>query len=304
MVRVLSELGNEVGWDVTWQWLQKEMNLWKKGSVKVVFLGVADSGKRTLMRQLFGGNHRMSRIFSVIDLPGIDEYVGYGRDAGSLRAAAHADLIVLVLDARLQPTRSTISLVDSIDELGIPTLVVLNKLDQVVDPRGVVSDSRKLLARDVIGISLKSPVGIRRLLREILALQPQLLFSLAREYPEYRDTLAEEILEENSIASAILSSKGKDRNARALSLLMKASLFLKLSHIYADGWEKDTIIAAAGALGGVTAIESVLHLLLSKTGIRRAVVPILATGVAVYLVGRLLNSRRETNHDALPEAAV
>ncbi len=303
--RMLADASEHRGWLGIWRRLEKERAIWRNDPVRVVFVGSSSSGKRTLIRRLFGNRVGDDGIFSIVETPGIDEYLGYGRDADLLRTASTADLVVLVLDASLKPATTTLAMVQSIEQMGVPCLVVLNKLDQAADPGATLEEFRKLLGRNVSGVSYHEPESLRGLLREIVFFQPRVLFALAREYPKYRAILIQQMLEESSVVTAALALIPQPADARILTALMQVALFLKIRRIYGRPFDSHAALQMAGAVAGVLAVESALDFLLPKAGLRRKAAHIVAAAFGIFLVGKLLQRyyQSQESHSPVPKEA-
>ncbi|HEY3129558.1 MAG TPA: GTPase domain-containing protein [Acidobacteriota bacterium] len=297
---VLADVNQDRGWPGIWRRLEREGSIWRSDPVRVVFVGPSGSGKRTLIRHLFGSQALDDGIFSVVETPGIDEYLGYGRDAGLLRSAASAELIISVLDAGLKPTHSTLSAIQSIEELGVPCIIVLAKLDQASDPDNLQAEYRKILGRNVSGVSYRKPDTLRGLLREIVLVQPRVLFALARRYPEYRAILTQQVLEESSVIAAALALIPQPLDTRVLAALVQAVLFLKIRRIYAKPFDWSAALQMVGAVGGVVAVESALDFLLPKAGLRKKAAHILAAAFGIFLVGKALQRHCRSQEDNSP----
>jgi ribosome-interacting GTPase 1 len=305
IARILQDVERQKGWSGVVRRLEKDWDIWRGGPVKVLFVGSSNSGKSTLIHQLFGKRGTRSEVFSVLEVPGIDEYLGYGRDADLLRSASSADLVVLVLDAGLKPTDATERTVQSIEQLKIPLLVVLNKLDQVADPRAVLEEYRRGLKRSVLGVSFRDFDSLRELLRRILTVQPRILFSIAREHPQYREILVQHLLEESSLVTAALASMTQSIDAHILTALVQSTVFLKMRRVYGKPFDRAAALELAGSVTAAVAFESALCVFLPKVGFRKKMVGMLAAGAGIFFVGKLLQRyyQKEQNDSFAPKEA-
>jgi GTP-binding protein Era len=150
-------------------------------------------------------------VFSVIDTPGVDAAgaVGESEREKALAAAREADLLVVLFDATHGIGETERQLYLTLASLGIPMIVVLNKMDLVVSERAaVVGRSAQVLGLDseqVIPLSAKTGTGIERLLLATAKSEPGIVAALGRALPAYRWKLAQVVIGRATSTAAVIA---------------------------------------------------------------------------------------------------
>lgn len=174
---------------------QQWQNIQPKHSLRVALTGSAQTGKKSLARIIESGNRFPGRqVFQIVDTQGLEELLGYGRLTGSAEDFAKTDLLLFLLDARLELTRQTVEVYKKLEHLGKPVLVVLNKIDEVERPAEIIRHAKKQTGGTVVPMSTREPERIEDLFRAIVAACPRALYPLAWSYPEYRKPLCKGIV--------------------------------------------------------------------------------------------------------------
>jgi GTP-binding protein HflX len=156
----------------------------RKGTFGVALAGYTNTGKSTLFNALTGAEvHTANRLFATLDtrtrrwpIEGCDDVllsdtVGFVRDLphhlvasfhATLEEVIEADLILHVVDASDPDVPARIAAVrdvmGGIGADGVPTLVVLNKLDRVTDP--MVLQAVLNTERDAVPVSARTGQGL------------------------------------------------------------------------------------------------------------------------------------------------
>jgi GTP-binding protein len=178
---------------------------------EVAFAGRSNVGKSSLLNQLVH-RKKMARVsntpgrtreinffkvndtFMLVDLPGY----GYAKASkeqragwrplieGYLRSSPELRGIVQLLDARHDPTRDDVQMLDFLAELEIPTVVALTKMDKLAarEREARVSELSALVGLDseqIVPFSAVTGAGRNELAEAILGLLAQ---------PSWRQTLA------------------------------------------------------------------------------------------------------------------
>lgn len=159
--------------------------------LRVSLVGYTNAGKSTLMRTLTGANVLVAdKLFATLDtrtrqwnIPGfgkilLSDTVGFIRNLphdliesfkATLEETVHADLLLHVVDASnpaaLQHIEAVHQVLEEIDARSVPTILVLNKVDQLAD-RGVLA-SLERLHPCAVPVSAETGAGIERL-RELV----------------------------------------------------------------------------------------------------------------------------------------
>lgn len=131
-----------------------------------------------------------------MDTPGADAVgeVGERERELALRAAAEADLLIVMFDAIQGVKRSEQELFTELREVGKAYIVVLNKMDLVRRQRQqaieVAASNLDILPTEIIPISAQSGRHLERVLLAIVKAEPELLAALGQALPAYRWQLA------------------------------------------------------------------------------------------------------------------
>ncbi len=184
-----------------WEGLQAE------DSVRIAVIGPARTGKSSLVAAIGEGSvERIVSLFTVYDVQGLEEYLGYGKSDRVLADARRADVILVVLDGSAGFTGDTIELVQQLCALSKPLVVVLNKMDLVEKPRKVIAEAKQALRVSVIPTSVKEPQTIRRLLKAVVAAYPKALYALARQLPSFRSSICRGIVSQAAFGSGLIGA--------------------------------------------------------------------------------------------------
>ena len=158
-------------------------------TVNVALVGNPNTGKSTLFGALVGAQQRVgnypgvtvetkagrlatqARSYQIVDLPGLyslaprglDEMVSVDVLLGRVASVGKIDLVVCIVDA--SNLRRNLYLIGQVLDLGLPTIVVLNKLD-LAESHGIrvnVEQLRKRLPVEVVVTQANSGQGIDNL---------------------------------------------------------------------------------------------------------------------------------------------
>lgn len=175
--------------------------------VDLVLAGPPRVGKTSLLQALGEGRpERIEDVIRVVDLHGLDEYLGYGRTNHLLREAAEADVTLLALDGTAGFTQETNALVAKLRELNARLLIVLTKQDRMEDPGTRVKEARRAFRCPVLAVSAFRPRTLHRLLEAVVALHPKALYPLAQRLPGYRRAVCRSVVARAALASGLVGA--------------------------------------------------------------------------------------------------
>jgi GTPase len=224
-----------------------------KGRVAIV--GPANVGKSTLYNQLVResadraevspvpGTTRTNQqadagLFTVVDTPGADAVgeVGEREKAIALAAAREADFLVVVFDAIQGIRRDEQALFAELADLGIPLVVVLNKIDLVRRHTdrvvGQVAKSLGLEPEQVVPCSAQSGRNVDRVLLAVARAEPEIVAALGQALPAYRRKLALQATHGASSTAAAIALAPLPILDVVPLLAVQASLVLGIARIY------------------------------------------------------------------------
>jgi uncharacterized protein (DUF697 family)/signal recognition particle receptor subunit beta len=169
----------------------------------IAVVGPGQTGKTGLVRALSKRQAGNSVSFDVVDVQGLDEYLGYQRETAVSDDLIAADVVLLVLDAQYGVSESTVRMYHKLAQGPAKTLVVLNKIDLVENPRDVIKAASRQLKTPVLPMSVLDDEKIDDLLRGIVAAHPRSLYPLSRAFPAFRKAFGRQIVYEASCAATI-----------------------------------------------------------------------------------------------------
>lgn len=267
---------------------------------QIVVVGPANTGKSSVVNALLGRpaasvstQPRTTRspgeysgdVFSVLDTPGIEEFIGYGNEALWMKSVADASLILVVLDATLGLTAQTLRMVESVRQVGRPVLVVLNKMDAVADRAQTLAKARKVLGFDVVGISAQEPRSRRAILSAILDNNPETYQALAELFPQHRRTIASSIVSRTAMVAGTLGALPSQKLKSWSVAAAQGSMILKIARVFGYPLTLERLRELAPALGGVLLLQN-LSRRLSDSLERRVVVDVAMAGALTYGLGQ------------------
>jgi len=194
----------------------------------VVILGPANVGKSTLHNQLIRpgeasaavsavpGTTREAQasdagIFVLVDTPGADAIgaVGEKEREIALKSAQQGDALIALFDATHGIRQPEIDLFGSIQALGKPTIVALNKMDLVGKERptvlGKAAGALGLGSDEVLPLSAKKGEGITDILRAVAKSEPEIVAALGEALPAYRWSLAQVQIGQAASSAALIA---------------------------------------------------------------------------------------------------
>lgn len=196
---------------------------------RVAIVGPANAGKSTLFNQLIQskqdrsvvspvpGTTRQARtadasLFGVVDTPGADLVgsAGLREKEIALEAARLSDFLLIVFDAIQGIRQSDLMLFNELKAVGVPYIVLLNKIDQIPNRsrKELISRSAEALEispESLISISAKEGRHLERVLIAILKVEPALLVALGQALPAYRQRIAWQAILRSATTSAAVA---------------------------------------------------------------------------------------------------
>ena len=147
-----------------WQGIQSED--W----IRIAIVGPSQTGKATLLTTIEAGQSASSpRVFTLVETPGLAEYLGYEKANRFPEELDRADLILLLLDCRYEVSEATHGTLERLKGRGTPVLVVLNKSDLIRNPSETARNVQKTLGQRTVAISALRTRSIHPLFRAIVA---------------------------------------------------------------------------------------------------------------------------------------
>lgn len=257
-------------------------------SIEIAVVGANGSGKGTLVRNILHlQDPGESPFLSSIDIQGLDEYLGYGRQDSLPAEITGADVILLVLDARLGFTEDTARTVTRLSELGKTFIILLNKIDLVEKPRQIVKNARRSLKVPVLPISALRPKSVEKLFKAVVAANSRTLYPLARRLPYFRKKICRSIVSQAAFGAGIVGAIPIPVSDIFPLLAIQTSMILKIARVYGyridRGRARELLpMFAAGLL-----VREGSHRLRQLYPENRKLIAIGAGGLWTFLIGQI-----------------
>ena len=185
------------------QWRGIQSEEW----VQIAVAGPARTGKNSLINAIVRRQDPESEsIFTIIDVQGLDEYLGYDTNRSLSDEFHFTKVILLVLDAQYEVSDSTISMHRRLSRLDQPVLVVLNKIDLVERPWKALREAGEQLRTTVFPFSSMQPETIDKLLKSIVDANPKTFAPLTWSFPEFRRTICNGVISQAAFAGAVVGA--------------------------------------------------------------------------------------------------
>lgn len=264
-----------------WQGIQSEH--W----IRISLVGPSQTGKTTLLKSILKQQSpHTPDIFSIEEIPGLSEYLGYESTPLSQHKEKRADLTVLVLDAQYEVSGETKAMLDAIRTREPRVLVVLNKCDLVVDPGEAVRRASHTLQQRVVPVSAADGGSLRRLLRAIIATEEEALYPLALAFPRLRSQICRGIVTQSSIACAVVAAIPIPVSDLLPITAIQSSMLLKLARTYGHRLDRGRVLELGPMLLSGLAVREASHRLRRQFPRQAKLIGVSASGAWTYLLGR------------------
>ncbi len=263
-----------------WEGLQAE------DKVRIAVIGPARTGKSSLIAAIGEGSvERIASLFTVYDLQGLDEYLGYGKSDRVLADVRSADVILMVLDGSAGITGATSDLVQEFAALAKPIVLVLNKMDLVEKPRKAVADARQAFGKSVVPTSVRDPQSIRRLLKRIVSVHPQSLYALSRQLPSFRSSICRGIVSQAAFGTGVIGALPLPISDLLPISAIQVSMLLKIARAHGFLINRERARELLPLLGAGLLVREGCHRLQEWVPDKSKLLSIAVGGTWTYLVG-------------------
>ncbi len=278
------------------QWRDIRSEHW----VKIAIAGPGQTGKASLLRairrkQLEPGEP----IFSIVETPGLEEFLGYRSTESTPAELREADLILLVLDGRYGVSDSTREMVQGLQSLDKPILAVLNKMDVVEKPAAVLSAARKSLNISTFPASALRPDSIDKLLDAIVATDSRALYPLTRTFPEFRRSICSGVVTQASLASGLVGALPIPVSDMLPMTAIQTGMLLKIARAFGFPLNQRRARELVPMLAAGTLVREGTHRLRRRFPRQARLIAVSAAGAWTYLLGRAAIAYFQSFNDAL-----
>lgn len=178
---------------------------------RIVLVGPAQTGKKSLVKAILRKQEpRQSdtdqSIFNIVDHQMLEKYLGRAPEESQTVKFRRANVVLFVLDARYGLSDATVEFYEQLTNAKKPVLVVLNKIDLLEHPGSALKEAKRHLDTAVLGVSCFKRETLDKLLKTIVSVNPRILYSLTRNFPELRQAMCDGIVTQTAFAAGIIGA--------------------------------------------------------------------------------------------------
>ncbi len=266
-----------------WQDLQSDEHF------QIAVAGLPRTGKSSLVRMITAKQANGSDpIFLPVNLPGLQEFVGYESEQSLPSELQKVDMVLLVLDGRFELSESTRDLHRRLQNCGKPLLVVLNKIDLTERPGDALKEAKRLLATTVFPASIQKPGTVRRLLKAIVASDPRSLYVLTRYLPDFRRSICDAAITQSALASGIVGAIPIPVSDLLPIAAIQTAMLLKIARAFGYPLSHERARELLPMLASGVVVREGGHRLGRKFPGQERLISVSVGGVWTFLVGQLM----------------
>lgn len=276
--------------------LQKVLELvrsqWKdiqcQESARITVAGPPHTGKSSLLGKILGSGAGLeSSIFSVVDLEGLEEYLGFESRSAALEELKQADVLLLVLDGRYGISDATVQLYEFLAVLGRPLLVVLNKMDLVDNPAAVVRVARRRLKANLFPTSLHREGAVDTLLKAVVAANPRTLYPLTQAFPEFRRTICNSVVTQSAFSAGVIGAIPIPVSDLLPITAIQTAMLLKIARAFGHQLNRERARELLPMLGLGALVREGSHRLRRRFPDQKGLIAVSLAGLWTWALGRL-----------------
>jgi len=255
--------------------------------VSVAVVGPAQTGKSTLVQAITGHQEDSTKpVFNIVEMPGLEEYLGDGEMEAVAEDLARAELIVMVLDAQYELSDATIRMYEAIAGFGKPILVVLNKIDAVESRSRALRRARKSLGAPVLGASGWDRRMLDPLLKAAVDLSPNTLSTLTQAFPQFRRSICGGLVSQSAFAAAITGAIPIPISDFVPLAAIQTGMLLKLARAYGFSLDRERAQELLPMLAAGIAVREGTNELRGRFPAYRRLISVSVAGLWTFLLGR------------------
>ncbi len=255
--------------------------------LKIAIAGPSQTGKATLLRAIRQKQLEPAEpIFNIVETPGLQEYLGFRSGESAPEELSEAALILLVLDGRYGVSESTLQMVQGLQRLDKPILVVLNKMDLVEKPSEAVSRARKLLKPNVFPVSALQSSSIDKLLDAIVATESRALYPLTQTFPGFRRSICGGVVTQAAMASGLVGAIQIPVSDLLPMTAIQTGMLLKVARAFGFPLNRDRARELLPMLAAGVLVREGTHRLRERFPRQARLIAVSAAGAWTYLLGK------------------
>lgn len=266
-----------------WRSIQSQEDL------HIAVVGPAETGKTSLVREILQKQIEFGApIFTIVDIQGLDEYLGYGttRTRGA-EELENTDVVLLVLDAAYGLSEATVQLYERLQSFEKPILVVLNKMDLAANPGHAIGQAKDKLGANVFPVSLSRQGQIEKLLKAIVAANPKALYPLAQDFPEFRRTICNAIVTQSAFSASVVGAIPIPVSDLLPITAIQTAMLLKIARAFGHQLNHERARELLPMLGLGALVREGAHRLRDRHPGKGGFIAVTVAGLWTFALGRL-----------------
>ncbi len=264
-----------------WKGIQSQDRL------QIAIVGASQTGKTTLLNAIEEGQSPGSpTIFSVVETPGLEEFLGFRNSRRLPDELEQADLILLLLDSRYDVSEQTHKLVRRLKGLGKPLLVALNKCDLISNHSEAAKKAQKTLGERTVAVSAFRTRTLEQLFRSVVASYATALYLLASSFPGFRKTICHGIATQAAIGSSLVGAIPIPISDLLPIMAIQTSMVLKIARAYGHRIDRNRARELIPMLLSGLVMREASHRLRRQFPEKAKLIGLSAAGIGTYFLGR------------------
>ena len=266
------------------QWTQLQSN----SLVRVVLVGPARAGKSSLIEAISREQEDPEKqIFSIVDLLAFEDSSEHQSRIVEFEKLRTADVVVFLLDARYELSRTTVQLYERLKSVKRPLLVVLNKMDLVEHPSSTLKNARKTLDTNILGVSAIQPETWNKLLRTIVAANPKTLYALTQNFPNFRRVICNSIVTHAAFSAAVVGAIPIPISDFLPLVAVQTPMILKIAKVFGHPLNRQRALELLPMLASDLLIREGVNRLCKQFPQYRDLITVSVGGLWTFILGRV-----------------
>ncbi|MFQ5738398.1 MAG: GTP-binding protein [Acidobacteriota bacterium] len=254
--------------------------------IRIAVVGPSQTGKTSLVAAIRGKQSGTGApIFTVVEIPGLDEYLGYERERAVPSTLRETDVILLVLDARYGVSAATVQMYQRLQHLDKPILVVLNKMDLVQNTSAALREAKARL-KNVFPVSALNHQSIDRLLAAIVSTESKALYPLTQTFPEFRRPICNGIVTRAALASCLVAALDIPVSDLLPMTAIQTAMLLKIARAFGFRLSRERARELIPMLVAGTLVREASHRLRRHFPAQKTLIAASLASVWTFLLGK------------------
>lgn len=267
---------------------------WKElqshSAARIALVGPAQTGKNSLVKAISRKQERgpegAASIFSIVDLPMLEKYLGRTPGQPEPEGFGRADVVLFILDGRYELADATVQLYERLKSSKKPVLVVLNKIDLLEHPGSALKKAKRQLGTAVFGLSSFQPETLDKLLRAVVAANPKTLQSLTQNFPEFRQAICNGVVTQAAFAAGVIGAVPIPVSDLLPLTAIQAAMILRIARAFGYRLNRQRARELLPVLAGGALVREGTHRLRSRFPQYREVIAVSVGGAWTFILGR------------------